>query len=433
MIANLNSDREALAQLRVNGDRLLKSLEDLAQIGLQPNSGINRLAFSPADRLGRQLVGQWMETAGMQVRIDPAGNLIGRYPGQDPPAPALATGSHLDTVPNGGRYDGAYGVLAGLEVIRVLQEQQIHLHHPLEVIAFTDEEGTMLGSKAIAGSLLPDPSHYRHADGTDIESRLDDLGGCWQRISQAQRCCQDMAAFVELHVEQGPVLEAIAVEIGVVTGIVAQRRFVITVQGQASHAGTTPMSMRQDALVAAAEIVLAVNQLAITPGDQVATVGRFDVSPNVANVIPDRVELSLDIRDLSNPHLDQLLARLEQLIDTIASKTHTQIQIQEKMRNQPVLADPEIQDTIITTCIEQGLTYHRLPSRAGHDAQELAKVTDMGMIFVPSQAGVSHAEIEYTSPQQCIQGANVLLQTLIKLDQRYSPKVQSTVGPDETD
>jgi N-carbamoyl-L-amino-acid hydrolase len=393
----------------VNGERLLQSLQDLGQIGRQPNGGIQRLAFSPEDIAGRQLVQTWMQAAGMGVRIDAAGNLIGRYPGQNPQAPVLATGSHLDTVPNGGIYDGAYGVLAGLEVVRVLQEKQIQLHHALEVIVFTDEEGTMVGSKAMVGGVsLPN-------DDNEIPLAL--LGGSWQQIAQAKRSATDIAAFVELHVEQGPVLEAIGAEIGVVTGIVGQRRFTITVQGQASHAGTTPMSMRQDALVAAAQIVLAVNQLAHLPGEQVATVGQLQVLPNAVNVIPGRVELSLDIRDLSNSHLDHLLSQLDQQMQRIAHQTQTTIRRQEKMRNQPAPAAPEIQTAITAACRDLGLSHHPLPSRAGHDAQAIAKIAPMGMIFVPSQAGISHAETEYTAAQQCIQGANVLLQTLVRLDQ----------------
>lgn len=418
-MANLDANWDAMSQLRVNGDRLIQSIADLAQIGRQPNGGIQRLAFSPADQQGRAQVQQWMIAAGMAVRIDPAGNLIGRYPGHNSEGAALATGSHLDTVPNGGRYDGAYGVLAGLEVVRVLQEHQMYLAHPLEVIVFTDEEGTMLGSKAIAGSPLPDLSRVRASGGGDIPAGLAVLGGCWERIAHARRTRREIAAFVELHIEQGPVLEAIAADIGVVTGVVGQRRLVITVQGQASHAGTTPMAMRQDALVAAAQIVLVVNQLGHLPGDQVATVGRLQVLPNAENVVPGWVELGLDLRDLADAHLNQLITQLVEQVESIASRTNTQIQIQETMRNYSAPAAPQIQAAITTTCQELGLIYAQLPSRAGHDAQELAKVTDMGMIFVPSETGISHAETESTSPQQCIQGANVLLQTLIKLDQSY--------------
>lgn len=408
-----------ISTLFVNSDRLVQSIERLAQIGQLPFGGVRRIAYSPEDIAARNLVQHWMVEAGMSVRLDAAGNVIGRYPGKFPQAPALATGSHIDTVPNGGRYDGAFGVLAGLEVVRVLNEQQIQLDHPLEVIVFTDEEGSMIGCKAMSGRVLDDPAKYRFSDGTDIQTCLQRVGGNWDRIAQARLSAADIAAFVELHVEQGPVLEFMGKQIGVVEGIVGQRRYTITVQGSSSHAGSTPMHMRQDALVAASMVVLAVNKSANTPGQQVATVGRMNVSPNAVNVIPGLVEMTLDIRDLSNQHLDNLMEQLRLQLEAIATDTQTQIHLQPWLHNEPALAEPNIQQTIVQVCEDLGLSYTHLPSRASHDAQEIASFTDMGMIFVPSQAGVSHAETEYTSPEQCTQGANVLLHTLLKLDRHY--------------
>jgi N-carbamoyl-L-amino-acid hydrolase len=403
----------------VNSDRLAQSVEHLAQIGQIPQGGVRRIAYSPEDIQARNLVQHWMIEAGMSVRLDTAGNIIGRYPGTFPQAPALATGSHIDTVPNGGRYDGAFGVLAGLEVVRVLNDQQLRLAHPLEVIVFTDEEGTMIGSKAMSGKVNNDASYYRRPDGTNIQTCLERVGGNWDRIEQSRRNSEDMAAFVELHVEQGPILESLGKQIGVVEGIVGQRRYIVTVKGSPSHAGSTPMYMRRDALVAASGVVLAVNKLANTPGQQVATVGRMQVSPNAANVIPGLVEMSLDIRDLSSQHIDNLMEQLRLNIEAIAADTQTQIELQPSLHNQPALAEQNIQQTIAQVCEDLGLSYTHLPSRASHDAQEIANFTDMGMIFVPSEAGVSHAETEYTSPEQCTQGANVLLHTLLRLDQHY--------------
>ncbi len=403
----------------VNSDRLAQSVESLAQIGQIPNGGVRRIAYSPEDIQARNLVQHWMIAAGMSVRIDTAGNIIGRYPGKFPQAPALATGSHIDTVPNGGRYDGAFGVLAGLEVVRVINEQQMQLMHPLEVIVFTDEEGSMIGSKAMSGKVNNDPAYYRRSDGTNIQTCLEQVGGNWDHIEQSRRSSADMAAFVELHVEQGPILESLGKQIGVVEGVVGQRRYIITVKGSSSHAGSTPMYMRQDALVAASGIVLAVNKLANTPGQQVATVGRMEVSPNAANVIPGLVEMSLDIRDLSSVHIDNLIEQLQLNIEAIAADTQTKIHLAPALHNEPALAEPHIQQTIAQVCSELGLSYTHLPSRASHDAQEIANFSDMGMIFVPSEAGVSHAETEYTSPEQCTQGANVLLHTLLKLDRYY--------------
>lgn len=403
----------------VNSDRLAQSIERLGQIGQIPQGGVRRIAYSPEDIQARNIVRHWMIEAGMSVRLDTAGNIIGRYPGKFPQAPALATGSHIDTVPNGGRYDGAFGVLAGLEVVRVLNERQIQLDHPFEVIVFTDEEGSMIGSKAMSGRVNNDSAYYRRPDGTNIQICLEQVGGNWYHIDQARRSSEDMAAFVELHVEQGPILESLGKHIGVVEGIVGQRRYTVTVKGSSSHAGSTPMYMRQDALVAASGVVLAVNKLANTPGQQVATVGRMEVSPNAANVIPGLVEMSLDIRDLSSLHIDNLMEQLRLNIEAIAADTQTQIQLHPCLHNEPALAKPEIQQTIAQVCDDLGLSYTHLPSRASHDAQEIANFTDMGMIFVPSEAGVSHAETEYTSPEQCTQGANVLLHTLLRLDQHY--------------
>ncbi|PSF37412.1 Zn-dependent hydrolase [Aphanothece hegewaldii CCALA 016] len=404
----------------INSDRLLKSIEDLAKIGHLSDGGVCRIAFTPEDLAARNLIQSWMIETGMSVRIDTAGNMIGTYQGKYPQASTLSTGSHIDTVPNGGRYDGAYGVLAGIEVVRVLHEADIRLNHSIEVIVFADEESTMIGSKAMVGKIVNDPNYYTHVDGRDIQTCLEYIGGNWHKIDQARRTNQEMAAFVELHVEQGPVLESMDKKIGVVQGIVGQRRYVITVTGHSSHAGSTPMNMRSDALVAASLIILAVNRIGNTPGQQVATVGKMQVSPNAPNVIPGIVEMSLDIRDLSNEHLDHLMAELIQEIEAIATRTQTQIKLEPCLRNEPAPAASNIQQTIAKICEDFGFSYTYLPSRASHDAQEMANLTDMGMIFVPSIAGISHAQTEYTSPEQCVEGANVLLHTFLRLDQHYS-------------
>ena len=403
-------------KLFVNGDRLNQSITRLAQIGNLPAGGVKRIAYSQEDLAARNLVQTWMKEAGMRVRIDAAGNIIGQYPGKYPDAPVLATGSHIDTVPCGGHYDGAYGVLAGIEIARVFQENHFFLDRPFEVIVFTDEEGSMIGSKAISGRVINDPNYYIRPDGTDIVSCLEKIGGNWHNITRARRNSRDIAAFVELHVEQGPILESMGKQIGVVEGIVGQRRFSITVKGSANHAGTTPMHMRKDALVAAARVILAINQIGNTPGQQVATVGKLQLSPNAANVVPGWVEMSLDIRDLSSLHIDSLLDQLRLHLEEIAVETNTQIRLHPALHNEPALAEPYIQQAIARVCEDLQLSYTHLPSRASHDAQELAQITDMGMIFVPSELGVSHSASEYTSPEQCIQGANVLLQTILRLD-----------------
>lgn len=407
-----------IADLTINGDRLNQSIATLANIGQLPNGGVKRIAYSQEDIEARNLIRQWMRELEMEIIIDAAGNIIGRYSGKKTVASAIATGSHIDTVPCGGHYDGAYGVLAGLEVVRVLQENQIKLDRPIEVIVFTDEEGSMIGSKAMSGRVVDDPEYYRRPDGTDIQTCLEGVGGNWDNIIQARRHRDDISAFVELHVEQGPVLESMGKQIGVVEGIVGQRRFNITVKGNANHAGTTPMQMRCDALVAASQVVLLVNQIGNSPGQQVATVGKIEVFPNAANVVPGWVEMSLDIRDLSSLHIDSLLKQLHIHLEEIAVTTNTQIRLNSCLHNEPALAESYIQKAIALSCENLNLSYTYLPSRASHDAQELALISDMGMIFVPSKMGVSHDASEYTSPEQCIQGANVLLQTLELLGNR---------------
>ncbi|MBE9178129.1 Zn-dependent hydrolase [Oculatella sp. LEGE 06141] len=410
-----------LSKLMINGDRLNDSINRLARIGKQPSGSICRLAFTPEDLQARYLVQQWMIEAGMTVRIDAAGNLIGTYAGQNQDAPALATGSHIDTVPSGGKFDGVLGVLSGIEVVRTLREANLHLHHPIEVIVFTDEESTMIGCQAIAGTaLLNSPERYQPKTGESIQTCLETIGGNWEQLATAARSRADLAAFVELHVEQGAVLENTAKDVGIVEGLVGMRRKAIAITGEANHAGTTPMDIRQDALVAAAQVVLAVRNIArAQPSQPVATVGYLTVSPNAVNIVPGRVELAVDIRDLSKDCLDEMLNQLEHEVEAIASDTQTEIEVTPLLCVEPTLAAPPVQTAIERVCRQLGLSFCHLPSRAGHDSLEMGRITDMGMIFVPSQAGVSHSEGEYTSPQQCTHGANVLLNTLLELDQIY--------------
>jgi N-carbamoyl-L-amino-acid hydrolase len=409
------------SMLTVNSDRLNNSINRLAKIGKQPSGSICRLAFTPEDLQARYLVQQWMIEAGMMVRTDVAGNLIGTYAGIVEGAPALATGSHIDTVPSGGRFDGVLGVLAGIEVVRTLRENNLRLNHPIEVIVFTDEESTMIGCQAMAGTvLLQSPDRYQSKVGSSIQTCLEMVGGNWDELATAKRSRSDIAAFVELHVEQGAVLERTGKEIGVVQGVVGMQRKAITITGVANHAGTTPMDMRQDALVAAAQVVLAVRDIARRmPSQPVATVGYLNVSPNAVNIVPGRVELSVDMRDLSKECLDAMLEQLRQEVQVIATDTDTEIAIASLLCVEPTLAAVHVQTAIESVCQQLGLSYCHLPSRAGHDALEIGRITDMGMIFVPSQAGVSHSSSEYTSPEQCTQGANVLLHTLLELDKIY--------------
>ncbi len=405
--------------LQTNHNRLQKRLSDLATIGQLSCGGVRRTAYSPEDLAARQMVIAVMEQVDMNVTIDAAGNIIGRYSGtQD--LPALATGSHIDTVPTGGRYDGALGVLAGIEVVATLHEAGQRLNHPIEVIVFTDEEGEMIGSKAMAGTAhYTDAEFYRRLEGTSIQTCLQRIGGNWDTLASAQRTSEDVAAYLELHVEQGGVLEAVDCQIGVVQGIVSLQRYKVTISGRPNHAGTTPMDMRQDALYAASLLVAAVHDAAVDiPGNQVATVGYLNVTPNAPNIVPGQVDLTIDLRDLSLETIQTMVHALQQRVQEIEAATGTQIQLERQHAVDPTLASPKIQETIAVVCDSLQLSHYSMPSRAIHDAQEIGRFTQMGMIFVPSQAGVSHAEDEYTSPEQCGQGADVLLHTLLRLDEQ---------------
>jgi N-carbamoyl-L-amino-acid hydrolase len=279
----------------------------------------------------------------------------------------------------------------------------------------------MIGCQAIAGTaLLDQPEKYQPKIGGCIQTHLETIGGSWEKLQMAVRSRRDMAAFVELHVEQGAVLEQSGQAIGVVQGVVGMSRRTITITGQANHAGTTPMEMRQDALVAAAQVVLAVQEIALRmPSQPVATVGSLKVTPNAVNIVPGTVELEVDMRDLSKDCLEEMGRRLDQELRTIAMTTDTQIQQTIGLCVEPTPAAPPVQDAITQVCNDLGLSHCHLPSRAGHDAMEMGRFTDMGMIFVPSQNGLSHSGQEYTSPEQCTQGANALLHTLIRLDGIY--------------
>jgi N-carbamoyl-L-amino-acid hydrolase len=331
------------------------------------------------------------------------------------------TGSHLDTVPTGGRFDGALGVLAGLEVIRSLKDQAISLRHPLEVVAFADEESTMVGCKGMTGVASNNPADYTCSNGQSISDNLPRTGGNWQQLAQARRSDDAIAAFVELHVEQGGILESRGDAIGLVEGVVGQRRFLVRVEGQANHAGTTPMDARQDALATAAQVILAVQELANNhPGDPVGTVGKLQLWPNAANVVPGQVELSVDLRDLSLEVLSELVEDLESRLRSISRASGCPISLLPQFSVDPTPAHLSVTEAIAASAQTLGLSCSALPSRASHDSQEMGRRWPMGMIFVPSQGGLSHSAAEFTSSRQCSDGTAVLMQSLVRLDQRLN-------------
>ena len=405
-------------QLRIDLGRLRRDIEALAAIGRDPTGGISRPAWSPAHEEARAwLLGQ-LRAAGLAARVDPAGNVFGRL-GEG--TLAVLTGSHIDTVPRGGPLDGALGVLAGLECLRTVAASGIRPARALEVAAFTDEEGRFygfFGSRALTGSLdrilaerLTDPT------GLALPEAMRRAGFDLARAPEARRDPGEIAAYVELHIEQGPWLEAEDVPIGVVEGIVGIRRFRLTFVGEPDHAGTTPMDRRKDAFLTAAEYAAKSRELVVRDGQgrAVTTIGVVDVRPGVPNIVPERAVLLQELRDPDPALLERLARRTLQAARRVARRRGLALEVEHLMQAEPVRMSPRIQAAIEATAAGLGLPTRRMPSGAGHDAQILAAVTDAGMIFVPSQGGRSHRPDEWTDWPAIERGANMLLGTLLRL------------------
>lgn len=406
------------AGLRVNQERLQQSLQALADYGRNEDGAPNRVAFSDGDLEGRAYVLGLMQEAGLETRIDAAGNIIGLRPGRDAEKPPIAFGSHIDMVPLGGNYDGCVGSLAAIEVIRTLNENNIRTTHPLEVLIFSNEEGGVMGSRAMVGSLKPGALQVVNSTGYTMGEGIQRLGGDTLLLAEARRNPGSMAAFLELHIEQGGILDAEQLDIGVVEGIVGLNWWEVTIDGFANHAGTTPMELRQDALLAAAQFIQAVNEEARSmEGQQVATVGRIRAFPGAPNVIPGKVRLSLEIRDLSEAVIMALYDRIRRRGQAIAAATDTQFSFEPlDTTGKPALTDPKIRQIIRASAESLGLKSLPMRSGAGHDAQDIALIAPVGMIFVPSRDGISHSPREYTAPEDITNGANVLLHSILALD-----------------
>ena len=401
-----------------NTQRLQEHLTALAHFGANPDGGVSRIAFSEADVAGRAYVRRLMEDAGLAVRIDSAGNLIGRRAGTDPSLPAIVVGSHTDSVPHGGNYDGDVGVMSGIEVAQQLRDRHIPLRHALEVLDFTDEEGSLAGSRAMAGDLTPATLDLVNSSGRNVRDGIRALGGQPDAIGQARRNPTDLLAYLEVHIEQGGTLERTHTNIGVVEGIVGIHWWEATVTGVANHAGTTPMDQRHDALLAAADLVLAVNASATErPGRQVATVGRIQAEPGAPNVIPGRVVLSIEIRDLDAARIEAVFERIQARAREIAQIRGTRIEFRDlEATAAPALTDVRLQRVIDEAARALGLTTIAMPSGAGHDAQDIARIAPIGMIFVPSVGGISHSPREYTSGADIANGVNVLMGAVLAID-----------------
>ncbi|HUF05006.1 MAG TPA: Zn-dependent hydrolase [Aridibacter sp.] len=408
--------------IRADASRMESRIKELSKFGLNAKGGSDRVAFSDHDRQGREYIIELMKTAGLDVRIDFAGNIIGRRKGKSDSLPPMMFGSHIDTVPNGGAYDGCVGVIGAIEVIELLNANRIETMHPLEVIVFADEEGGLTGSRALVGALGPEALKVRSHSGKTIGEGIGFIGGDPERLSEVVRKQGDIAAFIELHIEQGGILEGASTDIGVVEGIVGIEWWEVTIEGFANHAGTTPMKGRRDAVLAGSRFALMVNEVVNSfGGAQVGTVGKFIAEPGAPNVIPGKVTLSLELRDLSEEMILRMYSAIEKRAIEIASDTNTEISFRHlDVSAEPALTDEKIKSAIESSAKDLGLSSRRMPSGAGHDAQDLAKIAPTGMIFVPSRGGISHTPAEFTSAEDMANGAAVLLRTVLAIDQGFS-------------
>ena len=405
------------APLRVNGARLMDHINALAEFGKNPQGGVSRVAYSEADRQGREYVLGLMRAAKLEVSIDAAGNLIGRRAGSDNSQKPILCGSHIDSVPEGGNYDGVVGSLGAIEVAQALFENNVATRHPLEVVIFQNEEGGLIGSRAIDGQLTEPELDLVSRSGKTIREGIKFIGGDPAKLSTVKREKGSIAAYLELHIEQGGILEKEKIDIGVVEGIVGINWWDVTIEGFANHAGTTAMNNRQDALLAAAKFIEAVNRVVTSvPGRQVGTVGRIQALPGAPNVIPGKVILSLELRDLEAAKIKMLYQKIRSEADQIAQAGKVKFDFKEINVNIPAPTDPRLRALIDRSAKELGLTTKQMPSGAGHDAQDMARLAPAGMIFIPSIGGISHSPKEFSRPKDIENGAQVLLGALLKVD-----------------
>ncbi|MCU1233407.1 MAG: amidase, hydantoinase/carbamoylase family [Candidatus Solibacter sp.] len=407
---------------RVNGARLRERIEALSIFG-RPDGGtfadgVSRVAYSDADVAGRAYVMKLIEGLGLKPRVDAAGNIFALRPGTNGTLPPVLFGSHIDSVPNGGNFDGDLGSLGAIEVLQTMNEAHIATRRGVELVVWQNEEGYafnngLAGSRAAAGHLEAGELDAVW-NGMKKSDAIRKIGGNPERIAEAKRGPGTFACYLELHIEQGGTLERAGIPIGVVEGIVAIDRYDVEVRGFANHAGTTPMAERRDALVAASMLTIAVNDtVRAEPGKQVGTVGQLNVIPNVPNIVPGTVRMVVELRDLDAKKIAAIGERLQARAREIAAKTGTEIVMRPAAHHDAALANPQVQSSIEAACAGLGLKSQRLPSGAGHDAQMMALLGPMGMIFVPSVRGISHSPLEFTRWEDCARGADVLMATVL--------------------
>ena len=406
--------------LKVNGQRIERRIAELSKFGRDESGHGYRVAYTKGDIEGRAWFVQLMKSAGLDVAIDGGGNIIGKRKGKNNSLKPIAFGSHIDMVPDGGNYDGTLGSISALEVIEVLNENDIATVHPLEVIIFANEEGGLIGSKAMVGQLTADGLKQVSQSRLVMAEGISAIGGNPNGLQNSIRKKGDIHTFLELHIEQGGILESENLQIGVVEGIVGILDCEVIVEGLANHAGTTPMKLRRDALLASSRLIIAVNEVINSvPGNQVGTIGKITAWPGAYNVIPGKVTMGLEVRDLAWDKIEMLLDEIEKRAASIAADSKTKISLIRGANSvKPALTDRKLQQKINEAAKTLGLKTKFMQSGAAHDSQQMATIAPVAMIFVPSVGGISHSPKEFTKTEDMTNGANVLLQTIMSVDKK---------------
>ena len=404
----------------------MRDLNAIGRIGIGSRGAVTRLVFSVKELRSRQVLIHLMRQAGLAINIDGIGNIFGRLEGSDSKAPAVLAGSHLDTVIHGGKYDGPVGVIGALEAIRTISENKIAIRSPVEVVCFVGEESSRFGFSTLGSSLVAGEVHAKDlanavdAQGTKLADVLLSLGIAPKKLHGLARDPKTLKSYLELHIEQGPILEAIGKRIGLVTSIAAPSRFRIIFTGQADHSGTTPMEMRKDALVASAQLIEFIEKTcrkfsSMAKGRVVGTVGAMKIEPGVINAVPGRAELLVDIRGITAQSKDRVARMVKQEAQNIARRRAIGVEILTIREEDPVPLDKRLLHVTRKICEQKQINYEIMPSGAGHDAMQMAKITPAGMIFIPSQRGISHNPLEWTAPDDIGLGAQLLMETMIRV------------------
>lgn len=408
--------------MKTNLSRIQNNLETLSTFNSTPNKGLTRLSFTPEDREARSFIIGEMEKCGLHVYEDAVGNIIGRLEGYQKDAPAVMIGSHFDSVKNGGNFDGNAGVIAALEVAHIINEHNISFKYPIEFIALVEEEGGrfssgLFGSRGIAGKISrKDLDIYKDINGISIADAMRDFGFNPDKISEAIKKTEELKAFLELHIEQGPILQNQKKDIGIVEYIVGCSQIEVTIQGRADHAGTTPMDMRVDALDSAAKIISKISDIAKSTIDgTVATVGNIKALPGAGNIIPDEVVFTVDIRSRHQQSIDSIISSITNELSKIANEKGISYVVQERLNIRPVKLDEKINILLSEGCNKLKLPYMKMVSGAGHDAMVMAELTHAALIFVPSKDGRSHCPEEWTDYEDLQKGVELLFITLLNL------------------